>query len=367
MSLAAGLSGRNREHPEKHVEVTVLTPQPAGNFDDRGLPFEVVRLPGLGQIVGCFRRADIVHLAGPSLVPLLVGWVLRRPVIVSHHGFQAACPNGQFFYRPEATLCPGHFLAGRHGQCLNCNAANGRWHALKSWLATFPRRWLCQGASLHVTPTAWLSNVLGLPRTAVVPHGVSGKDATGATVFPARPKFSFLGRLVSTKGVHVLLAAAQRLKANGCSFQLQVIGEGPEREALEASAKQAGLNGTVGFRGYLTPAAVEQALAGSLAVVVPSLAGEVFGLVTAQSMRAGCAVVTSDLAALREVSGDAGLSFPAGDAEALAERLEMLTKTPGLAARLGEKARLRAQELYSVERMVSAHMRLYEEVMSRAG
>lgn len=366
MSLAAGLSGRETGRGGKRVEVIVLTAQAAGDFDDRGLPFRVVRQPGLGGMVKWFRSADIVHLAGPSLVPLLAGLVLRRPVIVSHHGFQAACPNGQFFLQPEARLCPGHFLAGRHGQCLKCNAGSGRWQSVKVWLVTFPRRWMSRRATLNVTPTMWLATVLRLPRTAVVAHGVPRSGAGGA-VTSARPTLSFLGRLVSTKGVQVLLAAAEHLKANGNVFQVQVIGEGPEREVLEANAKRAGLNGTVEFVGYLTPGEVEQALTESLAVVMPSLAGEVFGLVAAQSMMAGRAVVTSDIGALREVSGDTGLSFPAGDADALAERLESLLKTPGLAARLGEQSRHRAQELFNVERMVSEHLRLYEEAMSGAG
>jgi len=367
MSLALCLNGRATRRADEKVEVTVLTPHPARDFDDRGLPFRVVREPGPAQIVEWFGKADIVHLAGPSFVPLLAALAMRRRVVVSHHGFQAACPNGQFRSRPTATLCPGHFRAGRHMECLKCNAENGGWHSWLIWLATFPRRMLCQRAAVNVAPTRWLATVLGLPRTEVVPHGVAQGSAGRTAKSPARPTISFVGRLVSTKGVNVLIAAAQRLKAKGQSFHLQVIGEGPEREALEASAKHGGLNGTVEFVGYMTPDEIEQALAKSVAVVAPSLAGEVFGLTAAQSMMAGRAVVTSDIGALHEVRGDTGLSFPAGDAEALAERLETLLKTPGLASQLGEQARARAEKLYNMERMVNEHLRIYEEVVSRAG
>ena len=100
-------------------------------------------------------------------------------------------------------------------------------------------------------------------------------------------------------------------------------------------------------------------------MVVPSLAGEVFGLAAAESMMAGRAVVTSDIGALCEVNGDTGLRFPAGNADALAERLESLMKTPGLAARLGQQARARAEELYNMERMIREHLRLYEEMASQ--
>jgi glycosyltransferase involved in cell wall biosynthesis len=366
LSLARGLHGQAIRGADEKLEVTVLTPQPAGDFDDRGLLFRVVREPGLGAIVAWFRRADIVHLAGPSFAPLLSALALRRRVIVSHHGFQAACPNGQFFYRPVATQCLGHFRAGRHKECLKCNAENGAWKSWQMWLATFPRRWLCQCAALNIVPTRWLGTQLELPRTAVVAHGVAESSAGQAAEACGNPRFSFVGRLVSTKGVDALLAAAQRLKAKGHCFQLHVIGKGPERQALEASAKRGGLNGTVEFLGSVTPERIERELAGSLAVVVPSLAGEVFGLVAAESMMAGRAVVTSDIGALQEVRGDTGLSFPAGNAEALAEQMESLLKTPGLAARLGQQAQTRAEELYNMERMVSEHLRLYEEMASRA-
>jgi hypothetical protein len=40
------------------------------------------------------RRANVVHLAGPALLPLLLARLFRKPVVVEHHGYQAICPNG---------------------------------------------------------------------------------------------------------------------------------------------------------------------------------------------------------------------------------------------------------------------------------
>lgn len=364
MSLARGLNGQATRGAKQPLEVIVLTAQAARDFDDRRLEFRVVREPGPRQMAEWFRSADLVHLAGPSFVPLLTALALGRRVIVSHHGFQAACPNGQLFYQPAATECPGHFRAGRHEECLRCNAENGAWRSWRMWLATFPRRWLCQRAALNIVPTRWLGSVLGLPRTAVVAHGVAEAKAEHSAGASEIPQFSFVGRLVSTKGVDSLLAAAQQLKAKGHRFQLHIIGDGPERGKLEANAQSDGLNGTVGFLGAVEPERIEQELAESLAVVVPSRAGEVFGLVAAESMMAGRAVVTSDIGALQEVGGETGLHFPAGNAEALAEQMESLMKTPGLAARLGQQAQARAKELYNMERMVREHLRLYEETAS---
>jgi glycosyltransferase involved in cell wall biosynthesis len=138
---------------------------------------------------------------------------------------------------------------------------------------------------------------------------------------------------------------------------VQVIGEGPERRKLEKQAAELGLNGAVKFVGAVSNHELDSVLGQSI-TVVPSLGGEVFGLVAAQSMMAGRAVVASDLGSLAEVVGDAGVTFPAGDAERLADCLEELTCKPELRAQLGERAQRRARELFDAERMIREHAAL---------
>jgi glycosyltransferase involved in cell wall biosynthesis len=95
---------------------------------------------------------------------------------------------------------------------------------------------------------------------------------------------------------------------------------------------------------------------------MPSLGGEVFGLVAAENMRRAKLVIVSDLGALVEVVGDSGLVFPAGDAPALAACMRRVLDEPTLAPTLGAAARARAQELFSVGRMLDRHVALYHEV-----
>jgi glycosyltransferase involved in cell wall biosynthesis len=164
--------------------------------------------------------------------------------------------------------------------------------------------------------------------------------------------------LVSTKGVSVLLRAAKDLQRRGLRPAVQIIGEGPERRELEKQAAELGLNGAVKFVGAIPNHELDSVLGQSI-TVVPSLGGEVFGLVAAQSMMAGRAVVTSDLGSLAEVVGDAGVTFPAGDAGRLADCLEELTCKPELRAQLGERAQRRARELFDAERMIREHAALH--------
>jgi len=343
------------------VQVTVVTPKAATGANEGNLPFKIVRKPTFTQLANLIRRADILHVAGTDMLPLLLGWLLRKRTVVGHHGFQTACPNGQMTYEPTQSPCSGHYMAGNHLECLKCNAAGGTTHTLKRWLLTFPRRWLCSRAQANVLPTAWLGSVLQLPKMVTIHHGLpAGRIAVSSRVADP-PSIVFLGRLVSTKGVRVLLQAVHKLP--DCELQLNILGDGPERGRLEADVKSLGIESRVFFRGYLQGNEVEQFLADARAVVMPSLGGEVFGLVALENMLRKKVLVVSDIGALTEVVGDAGLSFPAGDAQALAGCLRRVLHSKNLSDELGAKAFGRASSLFTPERMVTDHLALYRMVL----
>jgi len=360
MSLANGLARLDRA---SQVEVTLATATPRGDFNDGSLPFRVVRRPGLLELVRLIRTADVVHIAGPAFSPLLLGLLIRKPVVVEHHGFQTICPNGQLLHEPSQTFCPGHFMAGRHRECLRCNVQVGLLGSVKLWFLTFPRRWLCGRVGANVTPTTWLAGLLGLPRMTTIYHGLAVDSNSKSRLASSPIGVAFIGRLVATKGVDVLLRAMSRLKTK-VPFTLKIIGDGPERSRLEAQAQDLGLAHWVQFFGYQSDAELSETLSGVRAIVMPSLAGEVFGMVAAENMMRGIMPIVSAGGALAEVVGDAGLTFPAGDDEALAACLVRILDEPGLPEVLGERARRRAQQLFSEERMVAQHLSTYFDLVS---
>jgi glycogen synthase len=362
--LAAGLVRRE-------VEVTVATPTPAGGTDDSQFGFPVARLSGLWQLFRLIRAADVVHLAGPAFAPLALGLLLRKPVVVEHHGYQSICPNGVLFYEPDRTSCPGHFMARNYRACLRCNASAGRLKSLKMLLLNFPRRWLCRIAAANVAPTNWVSVQIALPRTETIYHGLHATPPRPTpSLAPRTPSFTFLGRFVSVKGARVVLEAAARLKAQALAFRLNLVGDGPERSNLEQLARKLNIEDGVDFLGYLRPGPPEHALMASDAILVPSLAGDTFGLVVLENMLRGKLVIVSDIGALAEVIGDAGLVCPAGDVEAWAACMRGVIENPALCLELGRKARERALRFFNDSKMVEKHLELYrsfhgEQVSSR--
>jgi glycosyltransferase involved in cell wall biosynthesis len=366
-TLADGLAEWPNQHREEVIELTLLTQTPAGSMNDSQLPYRVIRNPGWMEFIREIRRSDLVHLAGPTLFPLIIGSLLGKPTVIEHHGFQAICPNGQLLYEPTQTPCPGHFMARRYDECIRCNAKLGRLRSARMWVLTFPRRWLAQRASANIVPTSWLGSLLQLNRAKTILHGLPTREfLPGRRVTSAVPTFVFLGRLVSTKGVRVLIEAAGLLKAKRCEFRVRIIGDGSERQELEKLVRDLGIQSYVRFLGYVPTEQLEESMEDATAVVMPSLGGEVFGLVAAENMQLGRLVIASDVGALSEVLGDAGMRFAPGDADGLAKCMESVIANPLLAEEMRQKASRRIAESFAAGQMVREHIRVYQDSFCRS-
>jgi glycosyltransferase involved in cell wall biosynthesis len=363
LSLARGLAEVRTPDGLPEFNVTLVTETLAEDFDDQLLPFRVLRQPSFVQLLQTIRSSDIIHVAGPALSPLLLGRLTRKSIVIEHHGFQTICPTGQLLIEPSGVPCPGHFMAGRHRECLRCRANNNWLNSWKLWLLTFIRRFLCSHVTTNIVPTEWLSGLVHLPNSLVIPHGIESMiRASGSARSPGPPLIIFQGRLVTTKGLPVLLEAASLLRSENRVFELMVIGDGPERSAIEELAKKLQLSSCVRFVGRIAAADLDSTLAKASIVVVPSLAGEVFGLVLAELMLRGLPIVASDLGSFVEVLGDAGLTFRVGDARDLARQMACLLDDSGLASALSIRARSRILQNYRRTQMIAAHAHLYRRL-----
>jgi glycosyltransferase involved in cell wall biosynthesis len=133
---------------------------------------------------------------------------------------------------------------------------------------------------------------------------------------------------------------------------------------LRAHADALALGDRVGFTGFAVDSAtVMRALD---IVVHASTDPEPFGLVIAEAMACGRAVVVSDAGGAAELVsvGVNALACSPGDARALAGRIEMLVVDPALRQRMGEAGRLTAERAFARTRMASAFAPIYEGLAS---
>jgi glycosyltransferase involved in cell wall biosynthesis len=191
---------------------------------------------------------------------------------------------------------------------------------------------------LDAVPKAWADNsAIELPANARVLLAVS--------------------RLERQKGLDVAVEALSQVRRNHPDAVLVVLGEGPERARLAGEGLF--LPGRVGD----VAAWLERA-----EVLVHPARWEGFGLALLEAMLSGLPVVATRVSAIPEivVDGETGLLVPPDDAGALAEAIDRVLADPEQAGRLGAAGLVRARSEFSVERMASGTVAVYERALGRA-
>ena len=115
----------------------------------------------------------------------------------------------------------------------------------------------------------------------------------------------FVGRMVSDKGVDILVDAVHELHQRGLRPTLTLAGGGPEQPKLQDQVKALGLLDSVRFAGQVTDAELNELLNAHRIMVVPTRYGEGFGVAALEGIACGCVVVGSDCGGLPEAIGPA--------------------------------------------------------------
>ncbi len=181
-------------------------------------------------------------------------------------------------------------------------------------------------------------------------------------------KIGYVGRLVRAKGIHVLLNAASRL---AFPYQVQLIGTGPAEPMLRSQAESLGIQDKVEFIGHVPSNSMPAHYQAMHVCVLPSLTmpnwKEQFGRVLIEAMACGVPVVGSESGEIPEIVGSTdaergGMTFPEGDAEALAETLTKLHKDPSLRRKLGAQGRERVLREFTQERIAARTVLMYRQI-----
>jgi len=353
---------------DPHVVTRIGFPVTAGAIDGRalvtvdGIPYHRLLpwiMPGRADTIaagGLKHAARLVRDLTPSvlhaasnysnaLIALALRDATRLPVVYEVRGFW------------EDTWLSRHSAASA-ASAANAGSASDLRHSDRYVRTRALETHCMQAADLVVTLGEAMRDEIverGIDpaKILIVPNAVSDEflqplpDATALKkdlgITDGEHVVGLVSSLVAHEGIGTLLTAVKILNDRGVAARALIVGDGPERGALQRQAAELGLDAI--FTGRVPMAKVRDYHAVLDVFVVPRTPDRVCQLVTplkpVEAMASGLPVVVSAVKALGEVVQDkvTGLQFPPLDAEALADALQLLLGNPELRRELGASAR----------------------------
>lgn len=166
-----------------------------------------------------------------------------------------------------------------------------------------------------------------------------------------------VARLDPVKHLQALVEAVELLSGRGTPVSAVIVGDGPERAALEQQARTRGLEAGVHFTGHRDDA---RRYLQAMDIYVNSSISEGISLTILEAMAAGLPVVATAVGGTPEiVDGEVGRLVPSRDGSALADAIAQLSAQAPLRATLGDAARKRVIDRFTIEAMVDRYFELY--------
>lgn len=306
-----------------------------------------LRLPGsivaaaARVLAGCIaKRIVLLHVGDPVLAPLAtIARVFGVPTVVTIHGLDVVYPSP--LYRAY----------------------------LWAFLRDFDAYVCISYAARRVAIDA------GVPPDRIHVIGI-GVDAAPLEPDPGLrddDRLLFIGRLVRRKGLEWFVRdVLPRVARTRPALRLVILGDGPERGAIEAEATAAGVAANLVWLGSAGDSTKADELARATVCVMPNVPvrGDIegFGIVALEAAAAGCPLLASRLEGLCDAvtDGESGLLVPPGDDDAWVDALERWLADPKARADAGTRARQHVAAHRTWKSTIDAYERLLLDVTGAA-
>lgn len=318
-----------------------------------------------------FDVAHVHHLTGMSTDAVRELRTAGIPVVMTLHDYWLMCPRGQMWHVHEV-VCD-RVEPNRCGECLH--------HTYRHWLDV--PQGVATAARLHARArnTLAIANRLVIPSArAIPPFAALGVDPARFTVVengvdttalerlepagqhPGPLRLGYLGTLLPSKGLHVLLEALRMQPAGTVELAIHgnaVSYHGDERYPLRCF-QPVRPGDEVHYHGPYTTAELPRILAPIDVVCAPALWQEAFGLTVREALAAARPVLVSRIGGLQDAVTDGveGMVLPPGDPTAWAQAIRELAADRNRVREMAAKARSRARGFAA---MASDLLRVYAE------
>lgn len=314
-------------------------------------------------------RFDLIHLhniyhqLSPSILDAIAASGI--PAVMTLHDYKMVCPTYSLFSKGGVCeLCS----QGRYFHCLVRRCSKGSYtysliNALEMYLH-HSLMGLYGKVKLFISTSRFTKDKLremGFPREIRhLPNFINAQAHTPDSGWQER-SLVFFGRLSREKGLHTLIQAMAGLHAT-----LKLIGEGPERPALEGTVRQSGLN-NIQFLGYRQGASLFAEIKKSMFAVIPSEWYENHPLSVLEAFALGKPVLGARIGGIPElvVDYETGLTFEPGNVQDLRGKIRFLLETPELLVQMGKNARDFVERELNPERHYAELLQIYKELAGR--
>jgi glycosyltransferase involved in cell wall biosynthesis len=327
---------------------SVLTHQ-LGRPVIHGANLEKILAPGAHDIIW-FHNISLV--GGPGL--LSYGDGLK---IYEAHEHWLVCPS-HVLWRHNRELCDGR-------QCLRCVLHYRRPPQVWRYFGLLDRQ--LKNVDTFIAKSEFSRRKhkeFGFPRAMqVVPYFLpeaAVSDSRDSGTPHDRPYFLFVGRLEKIKGLDEVIGAFTNYPA----ADLLIVGSGEYEDELRKQAK--GIS-NIHFVGRLVPDALSRYYRNAIALIVPSVCFETFGIILIESFRQGTPVIARDIGPFGEIVNrcDGGLLF--SDSEGLLSSMSRLQGEPAYRENMAKSAKTGFERFWSEQIVLDQYLKALHQAALDAG
>jgi glycosyltransferase involved in cell wall biosynthesis len=332
-------------------------------------PFNFFNYPLRAKLTKIFRDTDIVHINNSyhlSFAPLQVATMLGKPTVLDVHDYWPICFRKDLLH-PTGSVCSQNDPFSCYA-CLSLTQRQLEMFAfpLAIFLEFYARKNILSKKKniVAVTHSKFVAKKIkeyaGLD-SMQIPYPFFGKLPSvqnkniGDVV-----RLTFMGRLQTQKGAHLLTKIAERLREKNIAYEMNVLGDGLLMNKMKREVSKKKLN--VKFFGFVTDRRVRDAtLVATDILLAPSLWYEPFGIVVLEAMAFGIPVVGSSLGGMADVINENEVGIAVlPSVESVVDAVDRLVADSKLYAGFSKNG-LRNIKKYDGEKIFKEYLRLFEQ------